>query len=418
MLVSLGARAQGVPDAAASDPEAIGWMTGFPPPEGLRIGQPSSDFFSFPKMRWSVCHIRELLPTKRVSRGLGGPRALEYWLDSGIDGLTFAPLSGGTLMTWEQSLSANYTDGMLILHEGRVVYERYFGALEEDGVHAAMSVTKSMSGLLAEMLIAEGVLDDSAVIGELIPELAQSGFGDATVRQVMDMTTGLRFSEDYSDPDAEIWTYNAAASPLPMPEGYDGPRGYFEYLAQVEGEGEHGERFGYRTVNTDVLAWVLVRATGRSLTDLLSERIWRRIGVEQDAYFTVDGIGTPFAGGGMSAGLRDTGRLGQLILDGGAIDGQQIIPAEAIERLREGGDREAFAKAGYPWLDGGSYRSMWWFFHDDHQAFAARGVHGQTIYIDPTAKMVIVRFASHPSAKNSAIDSTSLPAYRAVARYL
>ena len=142
------------------------------------------------------------------------------------------------------------------------------------------------------------------------------------------------------------------------------------------------------------------------------------MGAEQDAYFTVDAIGTPFAGGGLSAGLRDLARIGQLMLAEGVINGERLFPAEVVQRIRAGGDKTAFAKAGYATLPGGSYRSMWWVFHNDHGAFAARGVHGQTVYIDPTAEMVIVRFASYPTAKNAAIDPTSLPAYQAVAEYL
>jgi hypothetical protein len=142
------------------------------------------------------------------------------------------------------------------------------------------------------------------------------------------------------------------------------------------------------------------------------------MGAEQDAYMTVDGKGTPFAGGGLSAGLRDLGRVGLLMLNGGEINGQRLFPQKAVEHIRAGGDKKAFAKAGYVTLKGGSYRSMWWVFHNRHGAFAARGVHGQTIYIDPKAQVVIVRLASFPAATNANIDPTSLPAYQAVGEYL
>jgi CubicO group peptidase (beta-lactamase class C family) len=353
-----------------------------------------------------------------VSRGLGDPVPLEVALDDGIDALEFEPLGKDATMTWEESLFVNYTDGILILHRGRIVYERYFGCLEAAGKHAAMSMTKSLIGLLAEILVAEGTLDQDALVSTIVPELAESAFGDATVRQVMDMTTGLAFSEDYADPKAEIWEYSAAASPFPRPTDYTGPDGYYEYLATVRAEGEHGETFGYKTVNTDALGWILSRVTGKAVTRLLSERIWSRMGAEQDAYFTVDGRGTPFAGGGMSAGLRDLGRIGLAMLGEGEIHGERLFPAEVVASIRRGGERAAFAKAGYTTLLGGSYRSMWWVLHNDHDAYAARGVHGQTIYVDPTAEMVIVRFASFPDAFNSKIDPTSLPAYQAVAEYL
>jgi CubicO group peptidase (beta-lactamase class C family) len=234
----------------------------------------------------------------------------------------------------------------------------------------------------------------------------------------MDMTTGLAYSEDYSDPNADVWKYSAAASPLPKPSDYDGPNGYFEYLQTVQPEGTHGEAFHYKTINTDALGWIISRVSGKGVTELLSERIWSRMGAEQDGYMTVDGKGTPFAGGGLSAGLRDLGRIGLLMLDEGEINDQRLFPAQVVASIRAGGNKEAFAKAGYKTLKGGSYRGMWWLLHNEHGAFAARGVHGQTIYVDPTAEMVIVRLASYPTAKNAKIDPTSLPAYQAVGEYL
>ncbi|GAB3516278.1 serine hydrolase domain-containing protein [Pseudoxanthomonas daejeonensis] len=408
--------------ARESDPRVMGWMEGFPPPADRIITQPDSNYFSFPKLRWSVCHMRELLPTEEVSRGLGAPAPLRYLPDpererASIDALRFTPLGGGAPMTWAESLEANYTDGILILHDGQVVYERYFGCLAEDGKHAAMSMTKSLTGLLAEILVAEGSLDDTALVSSIVPEIRGSAFADATVRQVMDMTTGLHYSEDYADPNADIWVYSAAASPLPKPENYTGPVGYFEYLQQVRPEGRHGEAFHYKTVNADMLGWIVSRVTGKAVTELASERLWRPMGAEQDAYIQVDGKGVPFAGGGLSAGLRDLGRLGQLLLDEGVIDGRRLFPAEVTRSIRRGGDPAKFGDA-YPALRGGSYTSMWWVYPGDHGVFAARGVHGQTIYVDPAARMVIVRFASFPKPQNPLIDPTTLPAFEAVANHL
>lgn len=404
--------------AEASDPMKLGWMIGSPPPADKIIRFSDKDYFSFPKLRWTVCHFRQLMPTANVSRGLGAPVPLKRNLDASIDAVTFTPLGGGKPMTWKQSLAANYTDGIVVLHHGVVVYERYAGCLDAAGQHGAMSVTKSLTGLLGEMLVAEGKLDASAKVGDVVPELARSAFGDATVRQVLDMTTGLHYDENYADPDSEVWRYSAAGNPLPKPAGYTGPRTYYEYLETVRKEGAHGVAFGYKTINSDALGWIIARVSGKSVAQLLSERIWSRMGAEQDAYYTVDSIGTPFAGGGFNAGLRDMARLGQLLLDGGVIHGQRLLPQAAIDDIRGGGDKAAFAKAGYAQLKGWSYRDMWWVTHNTHGAFMARGVHGQAIYIDPAADMVIVRFSSHPVTGNAANDPTTLPAFAAVADYL
>ncbi len=404
--------------AEQSDPNTLQWMQGFPPAEDKLIMQPQSNYFSFPKLRWTVCHIRELMPTKQVSRGISAPIALPYDLNDQIDSVTFKPIGRDTSMTWKQSLSANYTDGLLILHKGKIVYETYSGCLNEVNKHAAMSMTKSLTGLLAEILVEEGVLKEQAKVASIIPELSGSAFADATVRQVMDMTTALKYSENYADPKADIWVYSAAANPLPKPADYTGPDGYFEYLQTVKKQGKHGHAFAYKTINSDTLGWIISRVTGQSITTLLSERIWQKMGAEQDAYMTVDGKGVAFAGGGVSAGLRDLGRVGLLMLNDGRINNQSLFPKAVVSNIKKGGDKQAFAKAGYKTLPGGSYKSMWWVFHNKHQAYAARGVYGQTIYIDPTAEMVIVRFASYPHAGNAQIDPTSLPAYQAVAEFL
>ena len=179
--------------ATESDPKSLGWMVGFPPPADKIIGQPDSNYFSFPKMRWTVCHFRELLPTKQVSRGLGESAPLARAIDPAIQDVTFTPIGGGGPMTWQESLAVNYTDGILVIHQGRIVFERYSGCLNESGKHGAMSMTKSLTGLLAEILVVEGALDDTAPVASIVPELADSAFGSATVRQVMDTRGYMSF---------------------------------------------------------------------------------------------------------------------------------------------------------------------------------------------------------------------------------
>lgn len=421
-LLPLGLWAQdGMPrtlSAQESDPANFGWMQGAPPPADRVLHVADGSFFRFPALRWSVVHMREFMPTVRVSRGGNEVATLPYALDPAIDQIAFTPWGSDTAMTWEQSLWANYTDGILVLHKGQVVYERYFGALGPQDVHAVMSVTKSLTGTLAAILVAEGVIDDNRPVPYYVPELAKSAFGDATVRQLMDMTTGLRYSEDYADPNAEVWKFSAAGDPGRMPDDGRGPLGYYAYLETVVKEGGHGDAFHYKTVNSDALGWVIARATGRSVDELLAERIWGQLGMEQDGYYQVDALGTPFVGGGFNASLRDLARFGELIRNKGRWQGGQVIPQAAVEDIMKGGSKEAFAKSGYTALRGWSYRNMWWVTGNEHGAFMARGVHGQAIYIDPAAEMVIVRLASHPVAANAANDATSLPAYQAVANYL
>jgi CubicO group peptidase (beta-lactamase class C family) len=190
------------------------------------------------------------------------------------------------------------------------------------------------------------------------------------------------------------------------------------YLPTIAKAGTHGEAFTYRTCNTDVLGWILHRTTGKSLTQLVSELFWEKLGMAEDAYFTIDSHGTEFAGGGLSATLGDLARFGEMMRLGGSIGGETIVPASVIADIAGGGDRSRFVPAGYATLPGWSYRNQWWVSHDDHGCYTARGVRGQMIWIDPKAEMVITRLGSHPLAGNGNFDPTSLPAWTAIARHL
>lgn len=405
-------------EARATDPIALGWMIGTPPPPDKIIRFEDGSFYRFPQWRWSFSHWREFRPTIAVDRGPGPTREFERAERADLDAVTFLPIGGAAPMSWADSLVANHTDGIVILHRGRIVYERYFGALSAERPHIAFSVTKSLFGTLAAMLVAEGLLDPESPVSRYIPELANSGFGDATIAQVLDMTTAIEFTENYVGASPTMETYRRATGFLPRPAGYEGPDSIYDFLPAIASRGEHGAAFTYRTPNTDVVGWLIARATGKSPAAVLSERIWSRMGAEGDAYLQVDSNGVPLVGSSLNARLRDFARFGELMRLNGRFNGQQVVAAAVVDEIRRGGNPDAFAKARYATLAGWSYRNLWWVSHDDHGTFMARGIHGQAIYVDPKAEMVIARFASHPLAGNVNLDPTSLPAYRAIAERL
>lgn len=377
-------------------------------------------FFTPEALPYSVLRMREFMPTTNVPRGNEVRlTSFRYALDEeAIDRLTFVPTGASEPITWRQSLDENHTDGIIILHDGKIIYERYFGEMNSSSLHALMSVTKSFTGTLAAILVAEGKLNPSLRVDYYLPEVAGSGFGDATVREVMDMTTAIHYSEDYTAPNAEVWGFSAAGNAMiEHPEGT--PQGFHDYIPTIKKDGTHGEKFGYRTINTDVLGWIVERVGGAPLAEQLRARIWSRMGMEQDAYYQVDATGTAFAGGGLNVALRDLARFGEMMRRGGKWHHQQIVPREVVDDIRFGGDKAPFAASDTATkLQGWCYRNMWWVTNNPNGAYMARGVHGQAIYIDPAAEMVIVRVASNPLASNLLIDPMSLPAYQAVADYL
>jgi CubicO group peptidase (beta-lactamase class C family) len=405
-------------DGVTSDPTRMGWMQGAPPPADRRIRFEDDRVLGFPELRWSLSHMRELAPTAAIWRGSEDASDLGLVTrdsEAAIESLSFTDLNGQTL-TWAESLQSTYTDGIIVLHRGRRIYERYFGALQPQGTHACFSITKSYAATLAATLIYEGMLDAQQRVSHYLPEMAQTAYADATLREVLDMQIGVDYSELYADPQADIWKYSRAGGLRSRPPSYDGPGNFYDYLRTLRKQGEHGAEFSYKTVNTEVLCWVMKRVSGVSLAEMLSQRIWSRIGCEEDGYLTVDSIGVAMGGGGMSANLRDLCRFGELMRCEGACNRQQIIPAAVIADIRRGSDPAKFAKAGYTLLPGYSYRDMWWVSHNSAGMFEARGIHGQRLYIVPGAELVIARFASHPIASSSGNDPVTLPAFAAVVR--
>lgn len=409
--------------AAESDPRVMGWMQGFPPADDKTLNSADGSYFTFPALRYSVNHMREFFPTRDVPTSDDFRYTVETDMDDNIESVSFLPWDSDDEMTLRQSLDTNYVDGMIIMHKGKIVYETYSGGLTQNGLHAAMSVSKSFAGTLGAILASEGVIDPEEKVIHYVPELAGSAFGDATVRQVMDMTTALQYSEDYSNPDAEIWAYSASGNVFRGAD-YKGPKNYYEFLKTVKktAGAEHGEAFGYKTVNTELLGWILSRATGKNLAELVSERIWKPLGAHYNGYYQLATSGITFAGGGFNLNLRDMAMFGEMMRCKGKLGGKQIIPENAVEDIRTGGSnpesQARFARGGYDRLKGWSYRDMWWITNNSHGAFMARGVYGQAIYIDPVAEMVIARFASHYLASNTHNDPFSIPAYEAVAEYL
>lgn len=386
------------------NPITLGWMEGFPPRHEKVIRFAEKSFYAWPQLRWSLSHIDQLMPTKNVWRGSGPCRGLPYRLQP-FDDARIKTLSGAEL-SWDEALKQSYTDGLLVLHKGEVVFEEYFGASGPHTRHIIQSANKSFVGILAESLIYEGKLDAEALVPTIIPELSDSAYGDATVQQVLDMLIGMEFHEDYLDPESEIWRFHRATGMSP-PLNLDQFELVADVLPNVEKAGAHGETFAYREPNIFVLGWIVRRAGGQDLATQLSDRIWRHIGAEHDGYYIMDPGGAESSSGFT---LRDFVRFGELVRTGGTIEGKEIIPADVIKKVMEGGKQDLFAKAGYETLPAWSYKSQWWMRHIDGRICAvARGAHGQVLYVDPTNELVVARFGSAPKAPSTLLDDIFLP---------
>ena len=289
-------------------------MSGFPPAEASQVTL--ANWQDPPFNRWAFQHLREVIPTHRISRGRGPVRPLEQHPQPLASDAVVVQRLDGSSSTLAAVLAETWTDAVVIVHDGRIVLESYANGMAPDTPHIMMSVTKSVVGCVAGILAERGSLDPDEQISTYVPEVTGSGYGGATVRNLLDMRTGVAFSEEYTNPQAEVRVMERYMGWRPG-VGDDAIRGMYAYMTTLAAGSAHGGPFVYRSADTDMLGWVCERAAGTRMAELISTLIWQPIGAEFDAEITCDGVGSAIHDGGMSARARDLARFGQLLLDDG-----------------------------------------------------------------------------------------------------
>ena len=392
-------------------------MTGFPPDEESRVTvanwqEPAS-------VRWAFRHMREIIPTQVIPVGPAPAVDFARRSDADFAGITVHRLSGATTSV-ESVFDATSTDALIVLHDGVLLTERYYAGNTESTPHLLMSVSKSIVGCVAGILEARGTLDVSAPVEQYVPEVAGSGYGGATVRDVLDMRTGVRFRETYDAPDAEVRVMERSMGWAPRLEG--DPVGAYAYLASLPRADPHGGTFTYRSADTDMLGWVCERAAGTRMADLVSSLLWQPMGAEADAEITCDSVGTGIHDGGISAVARDLARFGRLLLDEGKVDGREVIPPAWLDDAWNPPDdvRAAFAATdNEEVLPGGWYRNQFWFVPKQRGvALLCLGIHGQMVYVNRATRLVAAKLSSWPTPQHTESLVDTLRAFGAIGNAL
>ena len=369
-----------------------------------------------PFNRWAFRNMRRMLPTGNVWRGAGAVRPLQHeavWLDD----IEFEDAEG-VATTVGNTIETGYMDGFVVLCQGIVVTERYGeGALSHEP-HLLMSVTKSFTGSLTGILVERGLLSPDDLVTDIIPEVSGSAYDGARVRNVLDMTVGMRYDEDYDNPEGEIAELDAACGWRPAIEG--APDNLRDYIRTMRPAGPHGQMFHYVSTNTDLLGWMLERASGTDFATLLSREVWQPMGAGDDAYITLDRLGAPQTDGGLCVTTRDLARFGQLHLQNGVIDGRRIIPESWIRDLRDKGDSDAWDRGSFAdMMPGHHYRSAWYTDRrDPHRPFFGIGIHGQMLFVDPVSAVVCARHSSHPTPVDEKFFDDMARSFKAIAHAL
>jgi CubicO group peptidase (beta-lactamase class C family) len=404
-----------VAEAASSD-SAPELMAGYPPAAEAQVTL--ANWQDPPFNRWAFLHMRELIPSQLIPAGPDGPSPLPASHGPMADPPVWR--LDGTTATAAEVFAGTYTDALVVLHDGQLVAERYNAGMTGTTRHLLMSVSKSVVGCVAGVLVGRGLLDPGAPVTAYVPEVGRSGYAGATIRNLLDMRTGVAFRETYTALDAEVRVMERSMGWRPEQPG--DPQGAYPYLTTLGQAGPHDGEFTYRSADTDMLGWACERASGTRMADLVSALIWQPIGAERDAEITCDPLGSAIHDGGISATARDLARFGQMLVDDGTAQGHPVVPKAWLTGTRapEPDVREAFAATDHESaLPGGWYRNQFWVIpRPGGPVLVCLGIHGQLIYADRAARTVVVKLSSWPEAQNTAYLLDTLRACAAIAAHL
>jgi CubicO group peptidase (beta-lactamase class C family) len=353
-----------------------------------------------PFNRWSFQNLGELVPTARIAAAPGASEAPAKDLGGLLN--ERVAISGGAESV-AAFLTRSSTDALTVMKGGKLVGDWFAPHMDFGARHIVFSVSKSLTAIVAGILEGEGVFDPEAPVVKYIPEATGSAFGDATVRHVLDMTVSLDFEEAYLDPESAFARYRRAT--LWNPGG--GTESLREFILTLQRLAEpHGETFRYRSPNSDLLGLLLERASGQRFTDLMRDKLWQPLGAASEASVGVDMEGTARTAGGISVTPRDLARVGEMMRQGGMANGRRIVPQAWVEDTTStGGSSDAWQRGTMvPLFPQGRYRNKWYQSGKPGGAYCGIGIHGQWLYVDPKAEVVIAKMSSQPEPVDDPLD--------------
>jgi len=360
-----------------------------------------------PFNEWTFTHMSWLMPTERVARG--GTHLPLPVNPQPLD-LTYR------FEDRDHSLSElhrrTFTTAFVVLHRGEIVHETYPGAFASPRSRMQLfSVSKSVTSMLIGIALAEGAIGSvKDRVTDYRPDFSGTAYAETTLAELLDMTSGVGDSEVWDVPDSGIKRFEQAVM---------GGGDVADVIRSAPRTAPAGERFNYSTFDAQILGWVLEAATGKTLAAYASERLWKHIGADRDAYYWLTRARprTAIGAGSFNATPRDVARLGLLMARDGVVDGKQIVPRDWVRRSR-GSDfpQLAVGALGPSGYDHYGYSNQWWTLGDSaFNAFSGVGVHGQYLFVDPSADVVIVKCSAWPTQDDERRDRETIIALRRIA---
>jgi len=371
-----------------------------------------------PFNQWAFQHVREIVPSADIANSPEQVMALPEQ-DCNFDNLRIGSDTGD--IDFEDFLERSSTDGLVVLHKGQVVKQHYTNGMNESTPHILMSVSKSMLGLLAGILVDQDKLDVDALATTYVPEISATAYAGATIRNLLDMRAGIEFDEDYLLTSGPIIEYRKATNWNPLGPGDKASDLRSFYGLLTDSDGPHNGRFHYVSPNTDLLAWIIERATGQRYADLMSQLLWQPMGAERSAYITIDRLGAPRAAGGMCVTTRDLARVGQLLVNDGRHGNRQVVPESWINDMQGNGDAEAWQVGDFVEHFPGlpiRYRSKWYLLDGEAPVLFCLGIHGQYLFVDRANQVVVAKHSSRATPLEETDEQLNVRAALAIRDFL
>ena len=390
-----------------SEPDSQSVMEGTPPTRDSQATM--KNYRDYPFSGWTFQNMGAPLNIVMVPRG-GDIAELNQPSNQALGKKIFIDKTGAE-MTLEDLFKVHFARGMILIQDDKVLYEKYFDGFGPHKQHIWFSMSKSLASAALGILVEQGKIDVKKSPAHYIPELKNSGFERVTIQNLLDMATSIDFKETYTDMTSDFALKYAVAMNMgwlpgardAQPESTEiyGVHDFLSKYVKPNKELEPGTDFDYNSSNADVIGWLISRVTGQPYEQFISEQIWSKLGMEHDAYFTVDRAFMPVVTGGMNSTLRDAARFALMIRDEGRVKNKQLIPSEWINsalNIDEKLKSHMTANPKYGEESWEAYHNMWWILDGEKGEFCATGIHGQVIYINRSKNTVMVWFSNQPGA--------------------
>jgi CubicO group peptidase (beta-lactamase class C family) len=382
-------------------------MDGFPASRESQVS--FQNHRDYPFNKWSFRNMGAPLPVLMVPRG--GVVHIFKEANKNNVGNTPITVQSGNTKSFEAIFKDNDADGIIVVKDNKIYYENYWNGLTKDYQHIWYSITKSLASTGLGILVSEKKIDLSASPVRYVPELKGTPWERTTIQDVLNMSTALGYQESYTDTSSFIYkNYWSVNNFFYVPNTDKDPKtalvlGSYDFLTKKATQSDSlkpAYKTEYNSSNADVISWIISKVTGKTFNEFIHEKIWAKIGAEHDAYMTADNSYTAEATGGMNSTLRDIALFGTLVLNRGQMDNRQIVPAEWIDETLKltTADKERYARndryvKAFPFI---AYKNFWWILDETKGEYLGQGIHGQILYINRSAKMVIAFFSSTPNA--------------------